>query len=197
MGLNQKYTNKEWLYHYYVIKKMSTYKIGKLVGRDPKTIYSYLKKFDIPTRKRGENLSRNGKDNYMKNNKINPMKGRKHSEKTKRIIGAKSSVPKPALRGKNNGMYGRKGKLNPNYIDGSSSERQCLYASSKWKDIVRRVFKRDKYLCQRCGNVSKYDNPLHSHHLKSWANNKKERFEIDNLITLCKNVIILCIAKRI
>jgi hypothetical protein len=186
MESSQKYKNKDWLYDHYIVKKLSTYQIGELVSRDSKTIYNHLKKFNILTRTRGENLSKKGNDNYMKHCKKNPFEGKNHSEKTKEILRIKSSRSRPDLRGKKNGMYGKKGKLNPNYKDGSSRERQLIYASSRWKKIVRRTFKRDNYLCQRCSGRSEYKNPLHSHHLRSWANNLKSRFDINNLVTLCK-----------
>jgi len=186
MESSPKHFDKDWLYEQYIVNNLSTYQIGKLVGRDNKSIYNQLKKFEIPTRKRGDNLSKDGTDNYMKNCEENPFKGRKHSDETKQVLSDKGKGPKPWLRGINNGMYGRKGKLNPNYKDGSSAERQRLYASSEWKELVRQVFKRDDYICQKCKEAHKYGNPLHSHHLKSWANNPDERTDIDNLVTLCK-----------
>ena len=186
MESSPKHFDKDWLYEQYVVNNLSTYRIGKLVGRDNKSIYNQLKKFGIPTRKRGDNLSKDGKDNYMKNCEENPFKGKKHSDETRQVLSDKGKSPKPWLRGSNNGMYGRKGKLNPNYKDGSSAERQRLYASSEWKELVRQVFKRDNYLCQKCEEPHQYGNPLHSHHLKSWANNPDDRMDIDNLVTLCK-----------
>ena len=48
--MNILYRNKEWLYNKYVSEKMSTRKIGKLVGVDNKTIWEWLRKHNIPSR---------------------------------------------------------------------------------------------------------------------------------------------------
>lgn len=89
------------------------------------------------------------------------------------------------LAGKLNGMYGKYGKESPAYIDGSSPERQKLYSRSLWGEIRKVIYKRDNYKCQRCGNPHKIDNKLNAHHIKSWAGNRKERFNLENIITLC------------
>lgn len=90
------------------------------------------------------------------------------------------------LRGKANGMSGRTGETNPNYTDGSSPERQRLYASGEWKEIVRTVYKRDNYHCVRCGSPHTGTRSLCAHHIKPWAGNPSLRFDLDNLITLCR-----------
>jgi len=48
------------LYQKYVVERLSTYDIAKLVHRDPKQVYWWLKGYDIPTRPRGTNLKRGG-----------------------------------------------------------------------------------------------------------------------------------------
>lgn len=182
----QKPVNKKWLEQKYLVEKLSTYEIGRLVKRDPKSVYRWLKDYEIPTRPRGQNLSE--KDGYMlKPGTINPFKGRTHTEETKKTLSIKASVPKPWLRGPNNGMYGRTGESNPNFIDGSSPERQRVYASSKWKELIRRVYKRDNRKCVRCKAVHSTSNKLHIHHIKSWAGNPEFRFDFYNVILLCKS----------
>lgn len=177
--------NKDWLYQKYVIEGLSTYDIGKIVQRDPKRVYEKLKDFGIKTRPRGENLK--GDDNYMKTAEENPFKGKTHSKKTRKILSDKAKGPKPHLQGANNGMFGRTGKSNPNYKDGSSPERQRLYASSKWKQLIKHVYKRDDYKCQRCGSPHHSNNKLHAHHLTPWADSIELRFDPSNLITLCNS----------
>ena len=59
--------NKEWLYDKYVIQKMSLPQIGKLVNVATTTVYTYLKRFNIPIRtiKESHNLKdENGNELY-------------------------------------------------------------------------------------------------------------------------------------
>lgn len=174
-----------WLRQKYETEKLSTYEIGELVGRNPKGIYTKLIDFGIPTRPRGLNLK--DKDNYMKIDGVaNPFKGRQHSAETKSILSKKASIPKPHIRGQANGMSGRTGENNPNYKGGHSPERQRIYASGEFKSILREVFARDGYVCQRCGESKKEKRGIHGHHIKSWANHPSLRYDLENIVTLCR-----------
>lgn len=51
---NKQYRNKEWLEKKYAKEELSTYKIGSICGRDNKTIWYWLNKFDIQTRTRSK-----------------------------------------------------------------------------------------------------------------------------------------------
>lgn len=185
MEMRSLHLDRDWLYLKYVTEGLSTYQIGKIVERNPKNVYQKLVDFGIPTRPRGLNL-KNGDCYMMQENVVNPFSGRQHTEETKRILSKKASCEKPHLRGKRNGMSGRTGESNPHFIDGSSPERQRLYASGVWKEFVRNTLKRDGYKCVRCGAAHQTTNALHAHHIKAWAGNKELRFNADNVITLCK-----------
>ena len=89
--------------------------------------------------------------------------------------------------GSRNPMYGKLGAANPRWIDGSSPERQSMYARFFWKELVRSVLKRDGYLCGRCGCKNSNANKLHAHHVKPWAGNPDSRFDQSNIITVCKH----------
>lgn len=89
------------------------------------------------------------------------------------------------IKGKDNPMFGKTGNSNPNYKDGSSPERQRLYASHEWKELVKRIYARDEYRCKRCGDPHTRQNTLHAHHIKAWAEYPELRFKESNLITLC------------
>ena len=65
---------------------------------------------------------------------------------------------------------GRKSKIN-----------QLARKNKNYQEWRKAVFKRDNYTCQKCGNNS----GLHPHHIKSFANFKDLRYEINNGITLC------------
>ena len=47
---SQKPVDREWLYEKYVVEGLGTYRIAKLVGRNPKQVWHWLKGYDIPTR---------------------------------------------------------------------------------------------------------------------------------------------------
>lgn len=189
MASKAQHLDKDWLYQKYVVEGLSTYEIGAIVGRDPKCVYTKLKDFGIQTRPRGLNL-KSASVNYMKRVNAGELPnlwlGRKHSSVTKTILSMIASKPRPHLRGEQNGMFGRTGENNPRYIDGSSPERQRLYSSAKWKATIRAVYDRDAYICQRCGSGHVGRKKLHAHHIKPWAGNPSTRFDLDNLITLCR-----------
>lgn len=88
--------------------------------------------------------------------------------------------------GSDNPMYGRTGDKNPRYVDGSSPERQRMYAQGEGKDFIRSILKRDGYKCARCGAEKSGKKSLHVHHIKPWAGNKKLRFDMSNAVTLCR-----------
>jgi hypothetical protein len=87
--------------------------------------------------------------------------------------------------GKQNGMYGRYGKENPNWKGGCTPERQSIYSSPEWEIVVKETYKRDNFCCQRCNGTHKKNVPLHVHHIIPF-NVKKTRMLLSNLIILCK-----------
>lgn len=79
------------------------------------------------------------------------------------------------------------GSKNPAWKGGVTPERQQTYKTSEWIELVKYIYERDKYTCQRCGDKHTKQNKLHAHHLKSWAENPALRIEKNNLITLCNS----------
>lgn len=74
------------------------------------------------------------------------------------------------------------GKKNINYRHGKSSEtvKRDLTKVNRWR---RRVFQRDKHICQHCGyNKGKI---LRAHHIRPWALFPEYRYVLKNGITLC------------
>ena len=176
----------DWLRQKYEAEGLSTYDIAKLVNRDPKRIYEKLRDFGIQTRPRGHNL--HGHDNsWAQPGYVPHWKGRHHSDEARAKLSDAASRPKPWLRGAGNGMYGRTGSTNPNYRDGSSPERQRQYASSEWRAVMRAVYARDSYTCQRCGAEKSTPRSLHAHHIAPWAGHPELRFDLNNIVTLCRS----------
>ena len=85
------------------------------------------------------------------------------------------------------GSIKRSGENHPNYNPDLTDEerednknRTSDHLYIRWR---KKVYKRDKYLCQRC---SQKGGQLNAHHLISWANNKKLRLVESNGATLCE-----------
>lgn len=95
------------------------------------------------------------------------MIGKKQSEETKR----KKSE---ALKGENS----------PNWKGGISPENQRLRYGIDGKLWIKKVFTKNNYTCQKCGD-NKGGN-LQSHHVQNFAEYPELRFAIDNGITFCK-----------
>jgi 5-methylcytosine-specific restriction endonuclease McrA len=70
---------------------------------------------------------------------------------------------------------------------GITAATQIRFNDSKWREIRKQVYKKDKWTCQDCGTKSK---KLNCHHIVPYRINKDN--SMDNLITLCT----VCHAKR-
>ncbi len=88
--------------------------------------------------------------------------------------------------GPDNPMFGRFGSDNPNFVDGSSPERQRLYARAEGREFIKAIFARDGYRCVRCGAPKGKPKSLHAHHINPWAGNEALRFDTENGVTLCR-----------
>lgn len=69
-----------------------------------------------------------------------------------------------------------------NWKGGISSERHLAMSKKAYKQWREDVFSRDKYTCQKCGQVGK---KLNAHHKEPYAENEIERLSLDNGITFC------------
>lgn len=97
--------------------------------------------------------------------------GKKVSKKSKRCIFC-------ANRGINNPCYDR------NLSDDERQSQKYFPGLGKWSNEVK---EKDGYVCQKCGYVGeKYDGILQSHHIFNFRDNKNERLNVDNGITLCQ-----------
>lgn len=77
------------------------------------------------------------------------------------------------------------GSRNPAWAGGVTPERQRLYKTPEWKRLVKAVYLRDGYRCQRCQRPKVNGVRFHAHHVKRWATHPELRFIESNLITLC------------
>lgn len=182
----ENYKRKEWLQREYVDKKRTANDIAKHEGRDAKTIWSWLKKFGIPTRSRGGESS---SGSFTKGHKLGV--GRKHTDETKEKIRKASIEDGRVPWGKGNEPYwkGKTGEQHPSYKGGLTPERQAVYSSKEWVTAVKSVWHRDNATCQCCGkhhNTTESRGTFHIHHLVSFQV-AELRTEPSNLILLCKD----------
>jgi hypothetical protein len=94
------------------------------------------------------------------------------------------SVKKTAPRGEANFMW--KG--------GVTSENMKARKSFEYQEWRRKVYERDNYTCQHCGD-NKGGN-LNPHHIKSFAEYPELRYVVENGITLCESCHISAHRKK-
>lgn len=85
------------------------------------------------------------------------------------------------LRGKQNGMYDKRGVLSPNWKGGLTPARQRIYSSTKWKEFAQRVYCRDS-VCRLCGGRKNRE----IHHIRPFAEAPLLVMDIGNVILLCR-----------
>jgi hypothetical protein len=104
----------------------------------------------------------------------------------RRTVAQARAVKHWGASGAANPMHGKTGEANPRYVDGSSQERQRLYAQGEGRAFIRGVLARDGYRCRRCTAPKAGSKSLHVHHIKPWAGNPALRFDPTNAATLCR-----------
>lgn len=176
---------KEWLISEYVDNLKSADQIAREIGRDPKRVWEWIRDYGIQTRPRGTDYGQ-----VFKKGQIGTMTGKKHSEETRRKLSEISLMDGRVPWGKGNEPYwkGKTGKNHPSYKGGLTPERQQFYSSIEWVEVVKKVWDRDKAICQNCGkhhNESKNRGTFHIHHVISFQV-KEFRTELDNLVLLCE-----------
>lgn len=175
---------QEWLEEQYVKNGLDCVQIGRIVKRDPKTVWNWLRDFGIPTRPRGSNPpphTGSGEDN--------PFYGKKHSPETRKLLSdmAKEDGRVPYDPEIGSYMKGRKGQDTPGWKGGITPERQALYSSVEWGDAVKVVWARADAKCERCGKSHNATarGTFHIHHIVGFAN-RELRAIPSNLVLLCK-----------
>ncbi len=83
------------------------------------------------------------------------------------------------------GIKKRTGENNHNWNPDLTNEERLIRRHYpeyiKWRN---KIYKRDKYYCQKC-NIKGYD--LNAHHVINYSSNKELRLDEDNGITFCKS----------
>lgn len=112
----------------------------------------------------------------------NPLKSEAIKEKSRNTCIEKYGVPSYVMF-----CPPPKGELNPKWKGGVKYHREerSTYEYNDWR---KKVFNRDLYTCQCCGERSGngYSVKLCAHHIKNWKDNPNDRYNVENGITLCK-----------
>lgn len=74
----------------------------------------------------------------------------------------------------------QRGKRHYNWKGGKSRDKHTTFQYRQWRSDV---FQRDNWVCQTCGERGIY---LEAHHIKSWSQYPKLRYELNNGVALCK-----------
>lgn len=154
--------DKDTLYELYFIKHLTSIEIGKMFNVSDNTVISLIRKYGykVPTRSELLNIYYTQKGGYEKVRKTqSTMENRVKSSCRQRGISVKDF----------NGF--------------AVSEEHLARNNTYYKEWVRKVFTRDNYTCQCCGNRG---GNLNAHHLYNFSTHKELRYEITNGITLCE-----------
>lgn len=177
----------EWLRQKYVNEGLDCTAIARLVNRDPKSVWTWIKNAGIETRRRG--LASGHK---FKTGDKSPFLGRRHTDATRRKLSAIAKldgrVPYDPAVGSY--MKGRKGVDSPSWKGGLTPARQAFYSTLEWRNCVKAVWHRDDAICRRCGldhrtilrGVIRFD----IHHIDSFMIVER-RADLDNLALLCQH----------
>jgi hypothetical protein len=179
--------NKEDLRRMYLDEGMSAVDIAKIVGRDAKSVWNWLKWDGVPTRPRGSDE----RQHFKKGHDL--CVGRVHSAETREKIrqarlddGSKGLF----LPNGDHVLKGKIGKDHPSWQGGVTPLRNAFYASDEWKSACVAIWKRDNATCQNCSikqsDVDRKKYAFHIHHIKSFARYPELRANPENLVLLCR-----------
>lgn len=183
MQRTQKPVDREWLYQKYIVEGLDCTAIAKIVNRNSKRVWEWLRDYGIETRKRGAKSSPGtwSKERHPENGPL--------SEETKDKI-RQACIRDGRVPYMKNGVHvwkGKYGSSHPTWRGGFTPERANVYGSIEWKEAVKVVWKRDEATCQRCGkhhNETINRGTFDIHHIA--------RFEITELRCEPSNLVLLC-----
>jgi hypothetical protein len=178
----QKPVSEADLREMYEAKGMDCTQISKIYGRDPKSVWNWLKDFGIETRKRG---TTGNHAHSIGVPRVFTDAVRKSMSDHARAARLKDGR-KPYMK---NGMHWLKeeGAVSPAWKGGVTPERQAFYSSEEWVKSVKAVWKRDKGVCQRCAKLHNTESgrgTFHIHHIVSFMV-RELRATVGNLVLLC------------
>jgi hypothetical protein len=182
----QKVVSKEWLHQKYVVEGLGTYEIAKLVGRDPKRVYEWLQQDGIPMRTRHDSVvAMNKRSDTIEKRRVSTANRIVTEAQKRKLSASRTGKHYPKLQGDGNGMFGKCREQSPTWKGGLTPERQALYSSLEWSNVVVAVWRRDAATCQKCGCLKTKDKTFDIHHIVEFAF-EPLRAEVSNLVLLCR-----------
>ena len=205
---DQKPVDKAWLEQKYLVEGLGTYAIGKIVQRNPKQVWHWLRGYGIPLREREWDISGDTQPyhdmEWLRREYVDEMRSSGEIAAqfgvsdgailfflNKFGIESRGMADVRAIKhwgasGEDNPMFGKRGEESSNWKGGATPDRQAFYSSIEWKKASRIVWKRDDGTCQRCGTrkTGKRNGEMHIHHIVSFQV-EALRHEPSNLLLLC------------
>ncbi len=171
----------EWLREQYIDRRRDCVQIGAELGKDPKTIWEWLRRCSIPTRSRGHDTSK-----LQRGRAPGFTLTQKHKDalRTARLKDGRRPYLMPDG---SHAMRGRTGADHPGWKGGLTPERQAFYASEEWRKACASVWARANATCERCGvhhNTAASRGTFHVHHRVSFMV-RELRATLSNLVLLC------------
>lgn len=180
----QRPVSRSWLHHKYLVENLDCVEISKIVKRNPKRVWEWLKYDGITVRGRGVSTAKHirGKSNANLGKKQTP----EFRARLSKIAKDSGRVPYDPKVGSY--MKGRKGADTPNWKGGITPDRQKVHGSPEWKSAIKIVWKRDNATCQRCGlrhGKKRIFGQFDIHHIKDFSH-VELRCVPSNLVLLCE-----------
>ena len=177
---------KDWLIAKYITEGLDCVQIGAIAQRDPKSIWSWLKYYGIPTRPRGGATS----PHAFRVGDPNLFEGRKHTPETRQRLREIALADGRMPFKKENGppFKGKSVADHPSWKGGLTPERQAFYSTDEWREAVKAVWARANAQCERCGthhNTAKARGTFHIHHIESFMV-RELRAVVSNLALMCR-----------
>jgi len=177
---------KEQAEQMYLRDGLSAVDIGKIVGRDAKSVWNWLSDWGIPLRPRGADE----RQHFVKGHKL--CVGRKITDEHKqKLRDARLSDGSKCffLPNGDHVLKGKRGKDHPSWRGGSTPVRQAFYASDEWKSACVVVWHKADAKCELCGldhrSIDRSKIKFHVHHIQSFTTVPHLRANPDNLKLLC------------
>jgi len=177
---------KDDLRRMYLDEGMSAVDIAKIVSRDAKSVWNWLKWDEIPTRPRGSDE----RQHFAKGHKLNF--GMKMPDSQRAAISAarKADGSKSLFRANGDHVLkGVKGDKHPSWKGGCTPLRNAFYSSNEWKAACVKVWDIADAKCELCGldhrTIDRTKIAFHIHHIASFSIYPDLRADPENLKLLC------------
>ncbi len=172
----RKRPTEAWLRARYESESLDCTQIARLIGCNPKTVWSWLKAFGITTRPPGSNYRTNLLNGRAPGFRISD----EQKEALRQARLRDGSFPK----NKDGRPYwtGKVGSQHPTWRGGATPERQAFYGSAEWKHARKIAYTAAGGCCERCGSRGP---DLHIHHVIPFVVSRT-RAVPSNLRVLCR-----------